>query len=108
MSLVIISTGAQTLLCDFHREQAWARWLKNKDHGVAHLIGTDSDVLPMLRKIAYALKPIDYAKEVLSLKRTDIWKTNPRLARWFSTTWLKNNRVFKILFNYTFRHTCIT
>ena len=95
--MLFIVTGAQNLLCDFHREQAWERWVKKKDHGVSHLMGKDGDVLPKLRRIAR--KPEDYAREVLNLKSTDEWKTNQSLSRWFSNTWLKNYRVVNIIFN---------
>lgn len=79
------------LICDFHREQAWERWTKRKDHGV-----DPESILPQLRKIAQAFTAKDYAEAVLSLKKSDDWKNNPDLVRWFSGTWLKCCKVRKL------------
>ena len=39
-------------LCDFHREQCWERWVKDKKHGLSP---TDGEILlGMLRKCAWA------------------------------------------------------
>lgn len=33
-AILMVFPGALVLLCDFHRLQAWNRWLINRDHGV--------------------------------------------------------------------------
>ena len=39
-------------LCDFHREQCWERWVKDRKHGLSP---TDGEILlGMLRKCAWA------------------------------------------------------
>ena len=31
--------STQVLVCDFHREQAWERWVKDRKHGLSELQG---------------------------------------------------------------------
>lgn len=44
------------LLCDFHREQAWTRWMKAGKHG---LTTVQMEVFELLRKI---ISPFSYTK----------------------------------------------
>ena len=45
--------GTFVYICDFHREQAWKRWVKDHKHG---LIASDADLLlDLLRACAWAL-----------------------------------------------------
>eukprot|EP00794_Sanderia_malayensis_P002332 gene2332-2685_t len=41
--------GCKTLICDFHREQAWGRWLRKTSNGCTTI---KADALRMLRRIA--------------------------------------------------------
>ncbi|XP_065188116.1 uncharacterized protein LOC135818812 [Sycon ciliatum] len=43
---------ARIYLCDFHREQAWQRWTKNRNHGLND--DEASALLAALRSLAYA------------------------------------------------------
>ena len=44
--------GLFALICDFHREQAWERWVKKGEHGVVH--EDREPLLTLLRKVAHA------------------------------------------------------
>jgi hypothetical protein len=70
----------QTYLCDFHREQCWEHWVKERKHG---LLPSDAEMLlVLLRNCAWA--PIateighsldhHYREEVSKLKKSLIWK----------------------------------
>ena len=80
-------------LCDFHREQAWERWVKDRKH---QLSAEDGKVLlDLLRTCAWAPSadeedvPYNYyfQKAVETLKESKIWKSNEYVRQWLSNTW---------------------
>eukprot|EP00057_Strongylocentrotus_purpuratus_P015225 XP_011669699.1 PREDICTED: uncharacterized protein LOC105440834 [Strongylocentrotus purpuratus] len=77
--------AAKVFLCDFHREQAWVRWIRKKDNGVG---SAEENVLSLLRNCAHVLSREDLDKAVTKLKSSTPWTENPKLRRWFDTTWL--------------------
>lgn len=83
-------TGCQVFLCDFHREQAWERWVTKKENGVYNY---KDEVLCRLRRVARAKTQDQYHTAVEQLKSSDIWKDNPKLIQWFENKWLKANKV---------------
>ena len=81
-------------LCDFHREQAWTRWVRDLKHG---LNTTESEsLLEILRKMAYAPpcqepdKAIDYfyRKEEENLKKSGVRRCHDQVNQWLSRKWL--------------------
>ena len=95
-----LSPSTQVFVCDFHREQAWERWVKDLKHGLSELQG--SLLLDLLRDCANAPpngdihdKPSDYyfQQAEKTLKESDIWKNNEHVRQWMSTTWLSCPRV---------------
>jgi len=80
-------------LCDFHREQAWERWVKDGKHG---LTSDEADqLLAELRACAWAPpgregEDIDicYKQAVQNLKESKVWKDHTCVQQWLSTTWL--------------------
>lgn len=85
--------ACKVYLCDFHREQAWERWVKDKKHGLS---SDDGDsLLCLLRDVAQAPspneddKPIDhhYCKHVNNLKGSKIWKDNSSVREWLQGKW---------------------
>ena len=83
--------SARIYLCDFHREQAWTRWVSNNQHG---LTKSDADILlALLRKCAWASSSesgsndSNYKREVETLKASHIWKQNGNVRSWLSSTW---------------------
>ena len=77
-------------LCDFHREQAWTRWVNKKEHGAFHI---KEEVLARLRRIANAETVEDYEKAVNSLKESTVWKLYSSVQSWFSNYWLPHHEV---------------
>lgn len=84
-------------LCDFHREQACERWVKNHKHG---LTANEAEILlDHLRAIAWApsVQPDEdgalpryhhFHAAVKVLKDTAIWKKNSNVREWLNNTWL--------------------
>ena len=82
-------------LCDFHREQAWDRWVRNHKHGLTQ--DEQRELLTFLRQCAWApplstesedqvISPFNLA--VQDLKNSKVWKTHDSVRQWLSTKWL--------------------
>ena len=95
--------GIKVYLCDFHREQAWERWIKDHKHGVST---EEADkLLEVLRACAWAPPaeedeklPFDhhYKTAVSKLKESDAWIDNPQVKAWLLSKWLSNPKVMLI------------
>ena len=89
-------------LCDFHREQAWERWVREKKHALST---SDADsLLDHLRACAWAPSadpdeglPYDhhFQEAVAELQRSHMWKTNEYVQQWLNNTWLNMSEVCK-------------
>ena len=86
--------NTKCFLCDFHREQAWERWVRDHKHGLTKDQG--DELLRLLRACASEVAPdpslghaVDHSfqQRVADLKASPIWKIQT-VAQWFSTTWL--------------------
>jgi len=77
-------------ICDFHRLQAWQRWLNTSSHG---LVQGKEEVLALLKKLAKAPRETAYETALQSLKESQYWKTNSDLRNWFEKKWLCENKV---------------
>ena len=77
-------------LCDFHREQAWTRWVTKKEHQVSHV---KDEVLARLRKIAHAETLKDFEDAVEELHKSTIWKRYIKLRNWFNVYWYPHHKV---------------
>ena len=86
--------NTQLYLCDFHREQAWERWVKDRKHGLTDT--QSSELLDLLRDCANSpvntsveKEPTDYFfKQACDrLQMSDVWKRNEQVRKWISTTW---------------------
>lgn len=84
--------SCKVYLCDFHREQAWTRWVNKGEHKVAHVKG---EVLARLRRIAKASSFDDYKEALSALYASTVWKSFKTLQTWFSTYWLPHKEVNK-------------
>ncbi|KAK3745279.1 hypothetical protein QZH41_003744 [Actinostola sp. cb2023] len=71
-------------ICDFHREQAWVRWIKRKDHNLS--LEEQKQLLDMFRNIAYAQTRDDFETYVTQLKDSVVW-SNQHVKRYMETTW---------------------
>ena len=87
-------------ICDFHREQAWERWVKEKKHGLSDVQG--SVLLELLRDCANAPPHRDkasdyhYKQAEKLLQDLDVWKGNEQVQQWLSNTWLPCSKVGKV------------
>ena len=87
--------GIMVYLCDFHREQAWTRWVRNRKNGLG---GEESErLLELLRNCAWAAEatqenqlPRDafYKQAVDLLKQLPVWQQHENVRSWLTTTWL--------------------
>ena len=75
--------GSFVFLCDFHREQAWERWVSKADNEVAHC---REELLSKLRNIAQAETEDEYQERVNVLKKSAVWKENKKLQKWFDNS----------------------
>lgn len=72
------------LLCDFHREQAWDRWLTKVANGCSDRKG---DILPLLRRIAHSKSIEHMNKAIADLKDSEFWKKE-KLQNYITKYWL--------------------
>ena len=86
-------TGVVVYLCDFHREQAWTRWIRESKHGLSN---NDSEsLLSMLRACAWAPpggegedRDCHYQQAVTNLQNSQIRNGNIQVQQWLDSTWL--------------------
>ena len=85
--------------CDFHREQAWTRWVQDRKNALNS--NDASHLLELLRACAWAppgTHDVDldcnYRKTVLVLKESTVWKKNPHVQSWLNSTWLSHPQVY--------------
>lgn len=85
----------QVYLCEFHREQAWERWAKERKHGLSNIQA--AVLLDLLRNCANAPpnhnmpnKPPDhyYHLALDQLKAAEVWKGNQHVQQWLANQWL--------------------
>ena len=80
------------MLCDFHREQAWDRWLKKGKNGMNES-GEEKTkreiVLEMMRSIARAETEEDMKTRIEILKSSQIWSEpgSSKFRTWITETW---------------------
>jgi hypothetical protein len=87
--------NTQVYLCEFHREQAWERWVKERKHGLSDTQA--ATLLDLLRDCANAPpnydlpnKPPDhhFQHAVHQLKTADVWLKNRDVQQWLQNKWL--------------------
>ena len=85
----------QLYLCDFHREQSWERWVKDRKHGLSDTEA--ASLLDHLRDCANSPvnmvtdnEPLDHIFKLSldRLKSSDVWKRNKQVQQWLSAQWL--------------------
>lgn len=94
----------KVLLCDFHRDQAWERWLRNSSNGM-HLHRLQ--VLPKLRRIANAITETEYKDAVKNLIESEEWKAEnaAKFRNYISKTWLP---IHAVIFVHNFKTDCFS
>ena len=63
-SLEIVFERVKVFLCDFHREQAWRRWISKIENGFSHI---SDQVKTPLRRIAHSTTRADCQTAVKDL-----------------------------------------
>ena len=95
--------NTQVYLCEFHREQAWERWVKERKHGLSDIQA--ATLLDLLRDCANAPpnhncpdKPYDqhYQHAVGQRKAADVWVGNLNVQQWLQNKWLCCPKVCRI------------
>ena len=81
---------SQTYICDFHREQAWKKWLAKSSNG---LMDQKQKILAKLRAIARARTEKEYLVRVRDLQSSEEWRTNNSLSNYITKTWLPQHKV---------------
>ena len=86
----LMFSGCEVYICEFHRQQAWERWVALAKHGVRSI---KDEVLARLRQIADARTLPEYNSLVAKLKNDNIWLKHTSLQHWFEKTWLHESKV---------------
>ena len=81
-------------LCDFHREQAWVRWVNKGKHGVNK--EQKDKLLTRLRALAKAPNEKEFQTILTNLQSDELWKANKLLQDWMNTTWLPEKKVSEL------------
>lgn len=81
-------------LSDFHREQAWVRWVNKGKNGVTK--EQKETLLTRLRALAKAPNDEEFQTILTNFKSDEIWKTNKLLQDWVNKTWLPQKKVSQI------------
>ena len=82
-------------ICDFHREQAWERWLSAIKNG-ARII--KSEMLCKFRRIARSRTEKELKDAIDDLRNCEQWKSGyASMVNWFEKQWMPLIKVSKIL-----------
>ncbi|XP_047133431.1 uncharacterized protein LOC124811588 [Hydra vulgaris] len=88
-SLEYVFPGSNVLICDFHREQAWERWLSKITNGCSSV----KEVVKLkLRQIANSKTEEICINAVNAFKESEEWKNHPKLREYLKNTWLCNQK----------------
>lgn len=87
---LLLLLGCLVLLCDFHREQAWGRWLRTSNHGCTSVI---NDVQDDLRDVANAKTEEAYQEALEELQNSEHWKEKPLLSKYITDHYLSIKQV---------------
>ncbi|KAL3204122.1 hypothetical protein MRX96_001103 [Rhipicephalus microplus] len=74
---------SQISICDFHRLQAWQRWLRRKENNISN----PDEALRLMKHVASASNQHDFDKVVEVLVDSEYWK-NERFRSYFEEVWL--------------------
>ena len=78
--------GAIVFLCDFHRNQAWERWVKKNVNEVPEF--EKKVVLSMMHRIANANSKEKMERAIENLRTSALWGKNEHLRTYMDTKWL--------------------
>ena len=73
-------------ICDFHREQAWQRWVKACKNGLT--MAEQKMFLEFMQAIARATSENGYRKTVENLRKSKVYVENPKVQDYCEKVWL--------------------
>ena len=73
-------------ICDFHREQAWQRWVKACKNGLT--MAEQKMFLEFMQAIARATSENGYWKAVENLRKSKLYVENPKVQDYCEKVWL--------------------
>ena len=79
--------GMHVYICEFHREQAWTRWVKKGENGLK--LDEQNQLLSCLRNIARSKSEAELQKRKVELEETSFWKRKKNLRTYLTNQWLK-------------------
>jgi maltodextrin utilization protein YvdJ len=88
-----------SLICDFHRLQAWNRWLVKATNGVSK---QDAQILKrQLKRLADSCSQQDFEINFANLKESDEWKRHRNFQNYMNQTWFTDD-IVKVWFAFLF------
>ncbi|CAN7979762.1 unnamed protein product [Ixodes pacificus] len=76
---------SDVMLCNFHREEAWERWVKRKENDVPP--DQKDELLNLFRRVASSNSTDELDEAYGCLKASIFWK-NPKVVSYFETQWM--------------------
>uniref|UniRef100_A0A1X7T0F3 Uncharacterized protein n=1 Tax=Amphimedon queenslandica TaxID=400682 RepID=A0A1X7T0F3_AMPQE len=71
LALKTAFSDIKIFLCNFHREQAWERWVKDSKHGLSK--EEAQHLLHMLRTLANETQMCHFVSHLNALKESNVW-----------------------------------
>ena len=81
------ASGIHVYICEFHREQAWTRWVRKGENGLK--ANEQQQLLLCLRNIAKSQNVGELKRSKEQLQGSEFWKRKANLREYVTTQWLK-------------------
>ncbi|XP_077528080.1 uncharacterized protein LOC144139664 [Haemaphysalis longicornis] len=78
-----VFVNSRVTICDFHRIQAWQRWLRRKENNISH----PEHALQLMKRLGSALNEGEFEKALKDLVSSEYWN-NEKFRSYFETVWL--------------------
>ncbi|KAL3197487.1 hypothetical protein MRX96_044889 [Rhipicephalus microplus] len=88
---------SQISICDFHRLQAWQRWLRRKENNISD----PDEALRLMKHVASSSNQHDFDKAVEVLVDSEYWK-NERFRSYFEEVWLSVKKLWFLFYKLEF------
>ena len=88
------------MLCDFHREQDWNRFLRRDANGIRK--DEQEPIKAMLQRLARSKTEEEFEESRKRLMESTLWSSNKSLQNYISTVWLapETVKVYKYFLQY--------
>ncbi|XP_049275674.1 uncharacterized protein LOC125756178 [Rhipicephalus sanguineus] len=88
---------SQISICDFHRLQAWQRWLRRKENDVSN----PDEALRLMKRLASASNQDEFDKAFEVLVTSEHWK-NDKFRSYFEAVWLSVKELWVLYYRLEF------